>query len=152
MKILKSVLVAGCAYSVAIIALFFAFAAISNFTDASIGVGRFFLILLFGQVISLAGYILKNTDWHLFIRYALHYLSLFAAFAVIFIVNGNITARGGSAIFSALVVFTFFYALGLLIAFAAKKSFTAVEKKIPQKQNKNVEAKSTTPKYTPRFK
>ncbi len=150
MKKIESILLAGCAYTVAIIALFFGFAAISKFTEARIGVGQFFLILLFGQIISLAGYILKNAHWHLFIRYALHYCTLFLAFCIVFIVNGNIKASGASAIFSAAVIFTFFYALVFFLVYIIKKSTTSVEKKIPTKTNEKSKKQNTN--YTPRFK
>ena len=148
MKRIESILLVGCAYTVAIVALFFGFAAVSNFTEVKIGVGQFFLILMFGQIISLASYILKNTSWHLFIRYALHYFILFLAFCIVFIINGNITSKGGGAIFSAAVIFTFFYALFLLLIFILKKAISSVEKKLPTKQN---DKKQNKP-YTPRFK
>ena len=150
MKRIQSILLAGCAYTVAIVAIFFGFAAISKFTEVRIGVGQFFLILLFGQIISVAGYILKNAKWHFFIRYALHYLTLFLAFCIVFIINGNIKSSGAGAIFSAAIIFTFFYALGLLIVFFFGKTFKAVENKLPAKSNdKKQKTKST---YTPKFK
>ena len=149
MKKIESVILAGCAYSMAIIALFFSFAAISSFSEVKLGVGQFFIILLFGQLISVAGFILKNASWHIFIRYALHYLILFLAFCIIFIVNGNIKASGGGAILSAAVIFTFFYAIILLLVYAFKKSISSVEKKISTKNPKQNEQNK---KYTPRFK
>ncbi len=153
MKKVESVLISGCAYAVAIITLFFCFASITRITAPEIGVGQFFLILLFGQIISVAGYILKNTSWHIFIRYALHYLTLFLAFCFIFIVNGNINSKGGSAIFSAMIIFTFFYALVLLLVYVFKKSFTAVEKKLPKSTSKNQSNQNKkNNQYTPRFK
>lgn len=153
MKKVESILLSGCAYTVAIIALFFGFAAISKITEARIDVGSFFLILLFGQIISVAGYILKNASWHIFIRYALHYLTLFVAFCFIFIVNGNINSKGGSAIFSAMIIFTFFYALVFFLVYILKKSFTAVEKKLPNQASKNQNNPSKkNNQYTPRFK
>ena len=151
MKKAESIFLVGCAYAVAIIALFFGFAAISKLSDVAIGIGQFFVILLFGQIISVAGYILKNTSWHFLIRYALHYLTLFAAFCVIFVVNGNIKGRGGSAIFSAAVVFTFFYALVFLVVYLVKRSMKTIDKKLPKKANAKNEKNKNTP-YTPRFK
>jgi len=150
MKKIEAVFLSGCAYAIAIIALFFGFAAISNLAEARIGVGQFFLILLFGQIISIAGYILKNASWHIFIRYALHYLVLFLAFCIIFIVNGNINSKGGSAIFSAAIIFTFFYALVFLLIYVVKKSLKTVEKKIPVKASEKQNNKNKS--YTPRFK
>ena len=150
MKKVESIFLAGCAYAVAIVSLFFAFAAISRLTEVKIGVGQFFLILLFGQIISVAGYILKNVHWHLFIRYALHYLTLFLAFCVVFILNGNIKENGGSAIFSAAVIFTFFYVLVFFLVFVIKKSISSVENKIPAKANAKKQKQNNN--YTPRFK
>ncbi len=151
MKKLESIFLAGCAYASAIVALFFGFAAISKFTEARIGAGQFFLILLFGQIISIAGYILKNASWHIFIRHALHYLTLFLAFCIIFIVNGNIKASGGGAILSAAVIFSFFYVLAFFLIYVIKKSFSAVEKKLPKNEPKKHE-KQKNNNYTPRFK
>ena len=151
MKRLESIILSGCAYTVAIVALFFGFTAISNFAEARIGAGQFFLILLFGQIIAVAGYILKNAYWHVFIRYALHYLTLFLAFCVIFIVNGNIKSSGGGAILSAAVIFTFFYAIVLLLIYAIKKSLSTVEKKLPKKEPQKQKKEKNT-NYTPRFK
>ena len=151
MKKLESIFLAGCAYGVAILALFFGFAAISNLTAPRIGAGQFFLILLFGQIIAIAGHILKNASWHIFIRYVLHYLTLFLAFCVIFVVNGNIKEKGGAAIFSAAVIFTFFYALIFVLIFVIKKSFSAVEKKLPKNEPKK-QKKQKSNDYTPRFK
>ena len=150
MKKVESILLAGCAYAVAIMALFFGFAAISNTTEVRIGIGQFFLILLFGQIISSAGYFLKNAEWHYLLRYTLHYITLFVAFCFIFIINGNIKANGGSAIFSAIVIFTFFYALVFLLVYLVKKSFGAVEKKLPKKASNNQTKKNNV--YTPKFK
>ena len=144
-----SIFLTGCAYAVAIIAIFIGFAAISKLTSVAIGIGQFFIILLFGQIISAAGYILKHTNWHFLIRYSLHYLALFAAFCVIFIVNGNIKSSGGSAIFSAAIVFTFFYALVFLIVFFIKKSIGSLENKIPSKSDNKTKNKNS---YSPRFK
>lgn len=158
MKKIESLFFTGCAYAVAILALFFGFAAISKFSDVRIGFGQFFIILLFGQIIAIAGYILKNATWHAFIRYPLHYLTLFLAFCVIFIVNGNVKAGGGRAIFSAAIIFTFFYALAFLIIFAVKKSISSIEKRTPHSaSNQNPKNTKTHDKkknsgYTPRFK
>ena len=152
MKKIESILLVGCAYSIAIIAIFFGFAAISKFSEVRIGVGQFFIILLFGQVISFAGYILKNASWHIFLRYAVHYTALFIAFCVIFIVNGNINASGGAAIFSALFIFTFFYVIVLLLVFSLKKAFAKIDKKIPEKNTKKTQPTTQNNTYTPRFR
>ncbi len=151
MKKYESIFLSGCAYAVMIVALFFGFTAISNFTDARIGAGQFFIILLFGQIISIAGYILKNSSWNVTLKYALHYLTLFLAFTIIFIFNGKISAKGGAAIFSAAIIFTFLYVITFLIIWTVKKSIYAVEKKIPQNE-KNKDTKKTNNSYTPRFK
>ena len=155
MKKIESLFFVGCAYAVAIVALFFGFAAITGFSDVRIGAGKFFIILLFGQIIGIAGYILKNAAWHAFIRYPLHYLTLFLAFCIIFIVNGNVKAGGGRAIFSAAFIFTFFYALTFLIIFAVKKSMASIDKKAPKTASKNNQKSQNSKKnntYTPRFK
>lgn len=153
MKKYESIFLSGCAYAITIVALFFGFAAISNFTEARMGTGQFFIILLFGQIISAVGFVLKNSTWHVALRYSLHYLTLLVAFTVIFIFNGKIKANGGAAIFSATLIFTFLYVVTFLVVYAVKKSATSIEKKSQKKDiGKKSNKTSSDNSYSPRFK
>ncbi len=173
MKTTKNILLAGCAYAVVIISIFFAFAAISDFTEAKLNAGRFFLMLFFGQVVACAGYILRTANWHAAIRYPLHYITLFLAFYIIFILALNSEKRNGAAMLIAVVIYTFFYILIMLLEFLLKKIFALIEKGVssPQKEDNtsksqklnmgtykakntksNTNNKSDSTNYSPRFK
>ena len=151
MKKLESVLLFGCAYSILICAVFYAFAAISGFTDAEMSASRFFLIVLFGQVVSLANFVVRYAPWHVILKYAVHYLALFVSFFFVFIIGGKISVKGGAAIFSSLVVFTFFYIIFWLIAFVIKKAYSSINKKAVSagKSKKKITEKE---QYVSRFK
>ena len=142
MKTLKNILLSGCTYAVVIISLFFAFAAISDFTEAKLSAGRFFLMLFFGHVVACAGYILRTASWHAVIRYPLHYVTLFLAFYIIFILALSTEKRNGAAMLIAVVIYTFFYILIMILEFLLKKTFAFIEKSIGTPNNEENEPKS----------
>ena len=150
MKRAERFLLHTCAYTVLVCALFLIFMAISGFSEASLNIGRFFLILLFSFLISVAGIILGLKGWHPVLRVAIHYTVLLAAFFFVFVISGNINASGGGAIFSAIIVFTFLYVVFSLIVYSVKKSITAVDKSLEKRGKKAFSNKSST--YTPRYK
>ncbi len=164
MKKIKNLFLNGCAYSVLITILFYCFALIFDFSDAKMGIWQFLLIFLFGLIISGADFILKYAPWHILIRYSLHYLTLFLAFSVIFIINGNIAENGGSAILSSAVIFTFFYLIILTLILVIRHSFESMENKLVTHSKKSIDNKTDTHSnkskksdtkndtYTPRFK
>ena len=149
MKTFEKIFFKGCAYSSLISCLFFIFASVSNFTDAKIGFLQFLLFLILGIAISAANYIFEIKNLNAFLKLLIHYFVLFTAFTVIFVLNGNISKKGAGAIFSSFVIFTFFYAIVFLVVYLIKKSYNAIEKKIPESKTKN---KSKAENYTPRFK
>ncbi len=150
MKDAERFLLHTCAYTVLICALFLLFMAISGFTEASLNIGRFFLILLFSFFISVAGIILGLKRLHLVLRIAIHFLVLLVAFTVVFVISGNIKASGAGAIFSAIIVFSFLYSVVSLIVYSIKKSVSAVDKKLEKRSVKS-DSKKPAP-YTPRYK
>ena len=150
MKKAERFLLHTCAYTVLFCALFLGFMAISGFSEASLNIGKFFLILLFSFLISVAGVILGIKNWHLALRIAIHYTVLLAAFFVVFVISGNIKAGGAGPIFSAIVVFSFLYLVVSLIVYFAKKSVRAVDKKLEKRGVKSSSNKSSS--YTPRYK
>ena len=150
MKKAERFLLHTCAYTVLICALFLLFMVISGFSEASLNIGRFFLILLFSFFISIAGIILGLKDWNLVLRIAIHFIVLLSAFTVVFVISGNIKANGGGAIFSAIIVFSFLYVVISLIVYSIKKSVSAVDKRIQNRSSKS-RTKKAIP-YTPRYK
>ena len=149
MKKIEKLLLDACAYTVLISLLFLLFAQISGFTTATLSFWRFLLLTLFGAIIALANNIWSLKDWHYMLRLFIHYIALLAAFIAVFVISGNIKADGGAAIFVAIVIYTFLYALFFTIVYFGKKSVNAVDKKLVSK--KKVTDKKEE-KYSPRFK
>lgn len=149
MKKVEKLILEACAYAVLICLLFLLFAEISGFTAATLSLGRFALLLLFGGVIAGANTIWELRDWHYMLRLFIHYVALLTSFFVVFVISGNIKVNGGAAIFVATFVFTFLYAIIFTIAYFVKKSLRAVDKKLSGSQKK---AGSKEEKYSPRFK
>lgn len=133
MKKIKNLLLGACGYTVLILALFYIFAAISKFTDARIGFSMFTIIFGFGCLISLAGMILGIEKIKKPFRILIHYSILLVSFSVIFIVSGNIASSGAAAIFSAVVIFTFFYALIFALTYLAIHAVSSADKHIDKK-------------------
>ena len=142
MRIIEKLLLKSCAYSVLIVTLFFLFTMVTSFTEAAIRLGTFFLILLFGLLISLSDLILKIEKLHKMLRLLIHYSVLLVAFIVIFIISGNISASGAGAVFSAVFIFTVLYAVISLIVYLAKRSVKSVDAKLGKKAAQNKKPKS----------
>lgn len=150
MKNAERFLLHCCAYTVLICALFLVFVNLSGFTDASLSIGRFFLMFLFSLLISIAEIILGIKSWHLVFRVLIHYTVLLAAFTVVFVISGNIKASGSGAIFSATIIFTFLYVVISLLVYFIKKSVSVIDKRIQNKGEKTNANKHTA--YIPRYK
>lgn len=139
----------GCAYTVIILALFYLFAAITEFTAPAITTGQFFLILLFGILISAAELIYELLKIRRALKCLIHYGVLLVAFCVIFIASGNIASGKGSAIFVAIIIYTFLYfAIWLLFALI-KKTLQIADDKLDHtsKPGKNNDQKTYKPLY-----
>lgn len=141
MKRFENLILKACAYTVLIVVLFFLFTLATDFTEAAIKIGTFMLIFLFGSIISAANLILELVPSKRVYKVMIHYFTLLVAFTFIFIVSGRIVAAGVSAIFVAVVLFTFFYAIIFLIASLIKKSVTAADKKFDKKHPKKTVTK-----------
>ena len=150
MKKAEKFLLHTSAYTVLFCALFLIFMAISGFSDASLDIGRFFLILLFSFFISIAGIILGLKSWHPALRIAIHFTVLLSAFTVVFVFSGNIKGSGAGAIFSSIIVFSFLYLVVSLIVYSVKKSVSAIDKKLEKRTSKHSAKKPAA--YTPRYK
>lgn len=109
MKRLERTLLAGCGYTVLILTLFYAFAAVSKFTSAAITFPTYLLIAGFGFIISFAELMYNSLQLKNWIRGLIHYGVLLTAFIAIFIISGNIKSGRASAIFAAIILFTMLY-------------------------------------------
>lgn len=127
-------------YTVIILLLFYLFAATGDFTHAAITFPTFVTIFAFGAVISVAEIILKLESLKKWLRVLIHYAALLLAFIVVFVITGNLRDGGTGLIFSALIIFTFFYALIFAIVYFVRKAIGKAESK--RRANKPVSKKT----------
>ena len=145
MKKIREIFQGACGITVFTLALFYLFAAISKLSTPRIGFGMFGLIFGFSCLIRLANELLSLERMHMLLRIAIHYTALLISFCVVFITSGNIAGNGAAAVFSAIAVFTFLYAL----------LFTAIYfiKKLIKKLDNSDAAKETArSKYKPLYR
>lgn len=150
MKKIEKTLLAGAAYTVGIIALFYLFAAITEFVSPAITTGQFFLILLFGMMISFTGFLCNLIKVNPIFRCLIHYAVLLVAFCFIFVISGNITSGRASAVFVAIVLFTIFYFFGCFVVMLIRKSVNSLDAKLDS--GKSAEKKETKRPYKPIYK
>lgn len=149
MKTIEKILLQSCFYTVLITLLFFSFVTLSDFADPKISFTYFLVIFLFGMAIALAGMIFEYKKIHVFLRLIIHYTVLLITFSVVFINLGNISVQSASAVFVAILLFTFLYIVIALMSWLIKKSVTKIDSKITA-NNKKTSKKSE--EYQPRFK
>ena len=151
MKIIENLLLKTCGYAVIILTSFYLFATLSEYADAYIGFPTFLVILAFGLLISAAGMIFKIEKIHMALRVLIHYASLLAAFCVIFISLGNLSAGSAGAVFSAVIIFTLFYgaifAVVYFLRLLIKKSDSSLNQKISKKSTEPSAKKEYKPLY-----
>lgn len=140
MKTLENLLLKACGYTVTILFLFYLSGALSTLTDPYIDFKTFSVILLFGALISLSELIFRIEKISAILKVLIHYSVLFCAFTVIFISSGNIAKRGPAAIFSALIIFTFFYAIIFTSGYFLRKYVRKADAKIDKKALAKLEA------------
>ena len=133
MKIIENLILKACGYSSAILFLFYLAGTVADFTNPYINFKTFLFIALFGVVISIAELVLKVEKIHIFLRILIHYLALFCAFTVIFIISGNIAVKGPASIFSALIIFTVLYAVIFSALYFIRKAIKTADSKIDKK-------------------
>ena len=143
MKRLEKTLLAGCGYTVLILTLFYAFAAISEFTSAAITLPRYLLIVSFGFIIALAELMYKSLNLKNWLRGLIHYGVLLTAFIAIFIVSGNIKSGRASAVFAAIVIFTMLYFAFWGVIHLVKKTIMIADERLDARSPKIKEAKTT---------
>lgn len=137
MKIFKKFFLNACMYSVLILTLFYAFAAVSEMSEAVMTVDKYFTILGFGAVIS-ASVLIFDTKINFFLKYAINYAVLLTAFSVIFLTSSGSSENAVARVFVAVVLFTIIYALALLFTYLFKILWT---KKAKAAGGKNVNRK-----------
>ncbi len=148
MKKLQNLLLGACGYTVLILTLFYIFAAISQFTDPRIGFSRFATLFGFGCLISLGGFILGIEKLKKPLRVLIHYTLLLISFCVVFIASGNIASKGPAAVFSSVVIFSFFYAFIFVFTYLIRRAVNEADKRIDKKVGSKKKNTNKTP-YKP---
>lgn len=151
MKKIENLLLKACGYSLIILTLFFAVAALGNFTSAAIDFPTFLLIFVFGIIISTASMILYVQALKPIFRVMIHYAILLISFSVIFILAGKLGNGGASVIFSAIVIFTFLYAVIFAVTYLIRRAIKSADKALDKKNSSSSKGNKNKP-YTPLYK
>lgn len=141
MRRIHKLFLVGCGYTVLILGLFYAFAAISNFVMPAIAPGQFVLIFASGLVISLAEFMYEQLKVKKALKCIIHYLVLMVAFCLIFIISGKISAQKPAAVFIAIILFTLLYFVIWTIVHFSRKAINRMDDKL-DKKNKAKETKA----------
>ena len=123
--------------------LFYVAGSISDFTNPYIDFKTFAVILLFGALISLTELVFRMKRLHAFFKILIHYMVLFCAFTVTFVISGNIAKKGAAAVFSSLIIFTFFYAIMFTAAYFIRKLVKKTDAVIDKKKKSAANFKKT---------
>ena len=137
MRRINRLFLTGCGYTVLILTMFYAFAAISKFTSQSIAPKQFALILVFGFVISAAEFMYEELKIKKAYKCIIHYCVLLVAFCFIFIVSGNISSQRPATVFIAIVLYTFLYFVIWTIVHFVRKAINSADKKLDEKTKDN---------------
>ena len=139
MRRIHKIFLTGCGYTVFILAMFYAFAAVSKFISPAIAPKQFALILTFGFVISLAEFMYEQLKLKTVYKCLIHYFVLLAAFCSIFIVSGNISTKKPASVFIAIMLYTFLYFAMFAIVRFSRKAINAMDDKLEAKNQKSKE-------------
>ena len=155
MKKIETILLRGCGFTILILTLFYLFAVATSFVDPEIGFPTFLLILTFGFIISLSTLIFEIKAMKLPFKILIHYATLLVAFSAVFVYSGNLATGGDAAIFTAVAIFTFLYALIFAISYFAARVVRVADKTLDSgnKAQKSKDAKKeSSSTYQPRYK
>lgn len=130
MRRIHKLFLVGCGYTVLILSLFYAFAAISEFTSTAIAPGQFALILVSGLVIALAELMYEELKVKKAIKCIIHYAVLMIAFCLIFIISGKISAQKPAAVFIAIMLYTLLYFTIWTIVHFSRKAIDRADDKL----------------------
>ena len=152
MKRIEKTLLRGSGYTILILTLFYAFAHIAEFEKTSIGIGRFFIILGFGMLISGAELMYELLTMQRWIKNSIHYFILLISFSIIFIFGDFYASKGLTAVFVSIIIFSVLYFLILGIVIGVKRTVSGVDKRLDKKIRSKSTARDSKEVYTPKFK
>lgn len=151
MKKITDLCLKACAYTTLILALYYLVTAIVGASNTWLPSARFFLILLFGFIISFAEYLYKLLSIKPVLKFLIHYTVLLCAFFIIFIISGNIVVKGAATVFASISLFTVFYFLLYFIVHYVGMLIGKLDEKNAKTSNKSKKSKDKA-EYTPRYK
>ena len=146
MKHIYKFILEVCGLSVLIMSIFFVFEGIASpETIPALPIGRYFLILFFGFIVTGANLLFGIEKLHKLATVAIHYTAVFVAFIVVFVGFSDMTAK---KFFIYTVIFTILYAVVSAAVIGIKK--------LTSKADDRISAKAHTAKkqseYKPRYK
>ena len=149
MKRLEKLLYHTCTFAVLTSLLFLIFTIIgTGGRDVSISASRYFVIILFSLIISIANMIFEIGALKAYVKFPIHFAVLFSAFFMIFANKGAFNVDSAADFMVVFFVFLFLYALFAGVSFFILKSVKKLDTKLPQAKAKTSEKKD----YSPRFK
>ena len=147
MRRINKIFLTGCGYSILILSLFYVFAAVSEFISPAIAPKQFALILTFGLLIALAEFMYEQLKMKKVYKCLIHYSVLMMEFCFIFILSGNISKKGSSAVFIAIILYTVLYFLIWTIVHFVRKAINKMDDKLEARTKKAEEAKAAKKPY-----
>ena len=155
MKKIERLLLEASAYTSFILFFFLLFTSADSSTVGALNLSTFMVIYVFGVIISIAGSIFKIESIKMYVRVIIHYVTLFCAFCVVFMLAGKLWTGNSGTIFSAIAIFTFLYALTFLITYLIKKWVKSLDRKvdvIEKNKRQKIEEKRKQNEYKPLYK
>ena len=153
MKNIEKVLLIGSGYTVLILTGFYIFALLAKLPSLSISIDKFFLILLFGMIISVTEELTSRIRLRGFYRHIIRYAVLLAAFALIVLPSVTLNVKDATFLFVALIIFTALYAAASAIVFAVRTGVRSLDKKIDAESGKkSARAADKKKEYKPLYK
>lgn len=152
MKTIENILLKACGYTLLILTFFYLFGLIGDVGAALIGFTTFMTIALFGLLISLAELAFQIKRIHIVFRVLIHYIVLLAAFNVVFISSGNISAKTAGEVFTAIVIFTVFYAIMFGLVYIVRRFIAKSDKLIDNKKAKINDENHKKNEYKPLYR
>ena len=147
MRRINKIFLTGCGYAILILTLFYGFAAISELISPAIAPQQFSLILTFGLLIALAEFMYEQLKLKTVFKCLIHYCVLLVAFCFIFILSGNISDKGSSAVFVAIILYSILYFIIWTIVHFARKAINKLDDKLDSRTKKATETKQAKQPY-----
>ena len=146
MNKVEKLILRACGYTVLLQFGFYIFSSIANTSSAYLPRRSFFLILIFGALISLSELLFEVLKFRWWLKVGIHYLSLLAIFLIVFVAPAK-SALADAGIVVCIVCYTLIYTVIFGMIYLLRRVIKSADFIRPEKANKN----KTENSYTPRF-